>query len=88
MGESGRRLIALEAEAMFTLGMHYELGMTGVEDDIEALAWHTLAAADGHAEALRHTLMLDRILGPDRRALARARVRQLRDDVSNWRALS
>lgn len=77
----------METEARFTLGLHEELGMTGLEDDVVALAWHTLAAADGHAEALRHTLMLDRILAPDCRALARAQTRPLHEEVRNGRSL-
>lgn len=37
MGESGRRLIASEAEAVSTLGMHDGLGMASIEHDGEAL---------------------------------------------------
>lgn len=87
MGESGRRLIALEAEAMYTLGLHHELGLAGTDDDVEAVAWHTLAAVDGHAEALHHLRRLDRILSPDQLDQARVRTRQLYEEVRTWRAL-
>ena len=77
-----------DVEAMFSLGMTYELGLHGtLEDDGEAYAWYTLAAAAGHKDALHRQGMLAALMNPLDLARALARTQELHGEVLAWQGV-
>jgi len=64
------------AKAMSNLGVKYALGEGVVQDDIEAYAWLSTAAAFGDKKASELRDLLARRLTPEARLTAQARARE------------
>lgn len=58
------------ADAQWELASFYDLGYGRPKDQVKALAWYMLAAAQGHALAAKRAVLLESRLTPSEREAA------------------